>query len=159
MIRRAATDARGAAFVELVVVLPVIILLLVGSTDFARVFYFSMAVQNAALAGAQYGGANIANSGDTTGMRNRAVAAGVDIGVVLADVTAAQECSCAPDLPGSAAYSLATFTCSVPTVCTAGNHLSTRVQVTVTKTFTTLTAYPGVPSSIPISRTVWMRAQ
>lgn len=157
MTRHVVADTRGAAFVELVVVLPVIILLLVGSTDFARVFYFSMAVQNAALAGAQYGGANITNSADTTGMRNRAVAAGIDIGVVLGDVTAANECACAPDAPGSPSYTLTPVVCT--TVCGANTHLSTRVRVTVTKTFTTLTAYPGVPSSIAISRTVWMRAQ
>src|SRR5262245_9224663 len=46
---------RGAALVELVVTLPVLLVLLVGTADFARVFYLAIALTNAARAGAQFG--------------------------------------------------------------------------------------------------------
>ena len=46
---------RGSALVELAVTLPLLVLLVVGVADLARVFYVSMALTNAARAGAQYG--------------------------------------------------------------------------------------------------------
>src|SRR4051812_37857246 len=66
---------RGSALVELAFCLPVLILTFVGAADFARVFYTSIALNNAARAGAQYGAAGLANSGDTSGMQSAATGA------------------------------------------------------------------------------------
>ena len=64
-----ACSARGASIVELAVALPVIVLLVIGAADFARVFYMAIELQNAARAGAQYGAANSGASTTTTSSR------------------------------------------------------------------------------------------
>src|SRR5262245_24006581 len=46
---------RGAAAVELAVLLPVIVFLFVIAVDFGRVFYFSQVIENCARNGAIYG--------------------------------------------------------------------------------------------------------
>ena len=59
---------------ELAVTLPLLVLVMVGAIDFARVFYMGMELTNAARAGAQYGAYNPAQSGNIAGMQ--AAAAG-----------------------------------------------------------------------------------
>src|SRR4029077_3574149 len=63
-------SSRGQSMVELAIVVPVLALLLVASADFARVFYFSITVNNAARAGAQYGSQTLATAADTNGMKS-----------------------------------------------------------------------------------------
>src|SRR4051794_2896685 len=46
---------RGAALVELALATPLLLVLIVGVVDFARVFYLGMQVTDAARAGAQWG--------------------------------------------------------------------------------------------------------
>src|SRR5260370_34099905 len=64
--------ARGQSMTELAIAVPVLALLLVASADFARVFYFSIAVNNAARAVAQYGSQSIATASHSNGMMNDA---------------------------------------------------------------------------------------
>ncbi len=45
---------RGVAVVELAVLLPLLVFLFVVTVDFARVYYFSLTLQNCARAGAMY---------------------------------------------------------------------------------------------------------
>ena len=147
--RRACACQKGSAVVEFAVVLPVLVVVLMGTIDFARVMYWAMALTNAARAGVQYGALSLANSADTAGIQ-----------------TAAQN-SAASDLPGGIAAPIVARTCScnggaaTAGVCSASctNPLRVFVSVTTTKTFTTAMHYPGVPSSLALSRTVMMRAQ
>jgi hypothetical protein len=130
------------------------------------VFYRDMALTTAARAGAQYGARNTTNAQDLAGMQTAAVnGALVDIPTLTTgDITAACERMCEPDAPGSATYSLATpsggssCTTGTPT-CASGNHLIWVVTVTAAKPFSTLARYPGVPSSLNLSRTAKLRAQ
>src|SRR5260221_3845737 len=46
------TRERGSALVELAIALPLLVAVLVGTTDFARVFYLATELTNAARAGA-----------------------------------------------------------------------------------------------------------
>ncbi len=57
----------GSALVELAMCLPLLVLILVGTADFARVFYTSIALTNAARAGAQAGAYSLAQSDPVTG--------------------------------------------------------------------------------------------
>lgn len=139
----------GAALVELAVTLPLLVLVLVGTIDFARVFYAAIELTNAARAGAQYGAASVAKSNDDPGMQSTAIAAAPNISSVSA--TSTRTCECTPD-------SGSTFTGVLcPDTCPAGQHLVVSVTVTATRTFTTITLFPGIPGSIPLVRSATMR--
>jgi Flp pilus assembly protein TadG len=148
---------RGSVLVELALVMPVLVLLLVGSADFARVFYMSMAVSAAARTGAQFGASSLVNSANTSGMQTRAQAAAqADLGTVSA--VASRTCYCFPDAPVATFAPGAAVACT--TTCAAVNtHLVVTVSVTTTATFSMLAHYPGIPKTITISRTAEMRAQ
>ena len=115
---------RAVAAVELAVLLPLLGLLFVLAVDFARIFYFSMAVTNCARNGALYASLNPTNALDSTGIE-----------------TAARKD--ASSLTG------ATVT-STPDNTTAPNY----VDVTVSYSFSTLTSFPGVPSTFTVARKV-----
>jgi Flp pilus assembly protein TadG len=145
----------GAALVELAVSLPVVLLVFVITIDFARVFYLSIALTNAARAGAQYGSSTLARSGDTTGMETTATSAVNTTGV---SAVASRLCQCASDTGVFSSTSPTANDCTTPAaVSCAGNHRVITVTVTTTKTFTTLVNFPGVPSSLSVSRNATLR--
>jgi len=84
-------SSRGQSMTELAIAVPVLALLLVASADFARVFYFSIAVNNAARAGAQYGSQTIATAGDINGMKAAATQDAPNLPTIAAT---AQLCTC-----------------------------------------------------------------
>ncbi len=84
-------SSRGQSMVELAIAVPVMALLLVAAADFARVFYFSIAVDNAARAGAQYGSQTLATAADITGMKNAATQDAPNLPSLAAT---AQLCTC-----------------------------------------------------------------
>jgi Flp pilus assembly protein TadG len=137
---------RGSSLVELALMLPVLGLLLFGAIDFARGYYLSIEVTNAARAGAQFGVSNAS----VAGMQNAATSdaadvAGSDVAGITA--TAVYGCEC-PDgtgqIPGCA---------DSPGCANAVNY----VQVTTNATYTPLIPWPGVPSSIPLQGQATMR--
>jgi Flp pilus assembly protein TadG len=120
---------RGTSVVELAVLLPLLALLFVVAVDYARVFYYSVTLNECARNGALYA--------------RDAVAA------KESPYTSVEE----------AALSNASNLDPAPTVTkTNGTDAKGQpyVQVTVTYTFNTLTSYPGVPGSVALSRTVRM---
>ena len=118
----------AVAAVELAVLLPFLAFIFVVTVDFSRIFYDSLILNNCARNGALYGCANPANSLDTTGIQNAALADASNLN-------------------------------PTPTVTstTGTNSDGNYVQVTVTWTFQTITNYPGIPSTITLTRTVQMR--
>ena len=155
---RRRTDA-GGALVELALVLPVLILVFVGTVDFGRVFYASQSLNNAARAGAQYGAASPARSGDFAGMEATAVAATNTPGV---SASATRLCQCATDAGAFYPTAPSANTCNAPVATSCpGGHLVVTVTVTTTKTFTTVMAggLPGFMQSMTITRTATQRAQ
>ncbi len=118
---------RGQSLVELALVLPLLMLVILGAIDFGRVFYASMTVAGAARNGAQYASENPT---DTTGIQSAAL-----------------------DDAGSLDPA-PTVTVSGPTSDGNGGEY---VRVQVDHEFSTLIPWPGLPSSIEISRAVTMR--
>ncbi len=118
----------GVAIVELAVLLPFLAFIFIVTVDFSRVYYDSLILNNCARNGALYGCDNPTNAADTTGIQNAAL-------------------SDAANLSPS------------PTVSsTTGSDASgPYVEVTVSYTFQTLTKYPGIPSTVNLSRKVRMR--
>ena len=69
----------GQAATELAYSVPVLLLLLLAATDFARAFYFNQEVVAAARAGAQYGSQSVATVVDTSGISVAALANGTNV--------------------------------------------------------------------------------
>lgn len=116
---------RGAATVELAVLLPFLVFILVIATDWARLMYFTMCLNDAARSGALYA------SDEETRMKSR-----------HATVKDAALAEC-PDIAASA-----TVTSSQAT--DAGGR--TYAVVEVSMPFKTITNFPGVPSAETLTR-------
>jgi Flp pilus assembly protein TadG len=135
--------------VELALMLPMLVLLLLVALDFARMFYMSMAVTDAARAGAQWGAQNHASAANVSGMEQAACNSMVDFSCTPGtNTTASSFCQCA----GSST----TISCTSPGSCTAVLNF---VTVTATATFKTVVGYPGLPSSVPLSASATMQVQ
>jgi Flp pilus assembly protein TadG len=131
-MRARATQTRSAAAtVEFAVLLPFIALCFVVAVDYARIFYYSQIIENCARQGALY--------------------------------------ACDPKAPANylytstsqAALADASNLSPQPTVSsTSGTDASNNkyVAVTVTWTFNTISQFPGVPTSVTLTRTVQMRS-
>lgn len=135
---------RGQSAVELALVTPILVVLLLVAADFGRVFYTSIAVNNAARAGAQYGSESIVTAADSAGI----TAAARTDGWSSLSVTATQ-CTC----------ETSTIVTACATSYCTNNPSATYVTVTVTAPFTTLVAYPGLPSSITLTGQAIMQVQ
>jgi len=152
---RPTQNETGAALVELAVSLPLLILILVGTIDFARIFYTAIELSNAARAGAEYATYDVGRAtGSMTNAQNAAIAAAPNINTVSA--SASSLCQCATN------SGVVTAT-TPPNTCTAtcsgtGGHIVISVTVTATRTFTTIARFPGVPNTITLSRSATLRA-
>jgi Flp pilus assembly protein TadG len=124
-----ATRRKGAAAVELAILLPLLAFLFVIGVDYSRLFYHSLTVANCARNGALYGC-------DPT----RDAAASPYTSIQQAALADASTLSPTPTVTSSYGSD------------SSGNY----VEVTVTYQFQTITNYPFVPNTVNISRTVRM---
>ena len=143
--RRKSRVEAGSAFIELALFFPVLLLLLLGAIDFSRLYYASITLINSAEVGAIYGSQSVAKTSDTSGMTNAATTDGQDLSGVTA--TAQQYCKC-----GNGSAQACSITC-------VGSTKQYYVSVQTAYTFTPLFPYPGIPSSVAMTRTAVMRAQ
>ncbi len=148
-LHRFRKSERGGALIELAVVLPVLILVAIGVMDYGRVFYTSIAVSNAARAGAEWGSySEGARSDKFAEMGDFAKLEGAQAATIT--VTANRVCRCG----------LTVVTCSSTSDCGGGYGPAAEfVEVTASKTVTLFLKYPGLPTSIPISRTATFRSK
>jgi len=141
---RVIVDAEGASFVELAIVLPLFLLMLIPVMDLARGFYTAIEVASAAHAGAIHG---LENPSDTDGMVQAAKAGASNLSSVTATATYGCECS-----DGTSAVD------SCATIPTCTYNYVTYVDVSVTTPYRTVFGYPGLPSSMNITREFRLRA-
>ncbi len=138
----------GAAAVELAVALPVLLLLLIGVAEFGRIHFATIAVANAARAGAQYGAQSTVTSADIAGMNQAALNEAANIGSIT--TKAGSFCVCDN---GSAPTGGCSGTC-------AGYGLAPIfVTDTVTLNFPFIIKYPGVRSAITLQSVAVFRVQ
>ena len=142
------SSEKGSSFVELAVFIPVLLLMLVGGVDFARVFNASVTLANAAEVGAIYGTRSIAASSNTSGMQTAATNDAKDLPTMTA--TATSYCSCG---------ATGTVQTCPASGCNSSNPAHQYVKVQTTYTFSTAFPIPGIPSSVPMTRTAIMRVQ
>lgn len=127
--RRKPCARRGAAVLELAVLLPLLVFLFVIGVDFARLFYHLVTVSSAAREGAIYG------SKDMNYALN-------DAGIKAAALADASSLTPAPTVTSTTGTDAEGHNC---------------VKVTVSWTFNTISRFPGVPDTMILSRTVQMR--
>jgi Flp pilus assembly protein TadG len=148
----------GQTLLEVALMLPFLLLLAIGVIEMGRYAYISILVGNAAHAGAMYGAQNLAFSADAPGITTAAVNDFNDNTqdakkLALSGVTSAVSCGC--DNGGTVSTLACTGTGAG--ICAAGQHWVVTLSVTATGTFTSLFHFPGIPSSITVSRTSTMR--
>jgi Flp pilus assembly protein TadG len=144
----------GQTLVELGLMLPFLMLLSLGVIEMGRYAHIGILVGNAARAGVAYGAQNHITAG-TSSLPNITAAAKSDFSnngqdPALLNVTAASFCEC--DNAGT----ISSINCLTDT-CPVGQHEAVSLSVTATGTFTALFTYPGIPSSITVSRTATLR--
>jgi hypothetical protein len=150
---------RGAALVELAVSLPLLILLLVGTADFARVFYFTIELTNAARAGAQYAAYSQVQAQQAPKITNAATSAAPNIAPIIIELHLSSGlpdppvCYCALDDGTGQPWSGVACT----SICGSGHHLVETVTVTASKTFSTISHFPGIPNTLNLSRAATLR--
>jgi Flp pilus assembly protein TadG len=133
----------GGSAVELALMLPLFLLLLVGTVDMGRAFYTAIEVSSAAAAGVAYG---VQNPTDTAGMQAAATLDAADVTGIVPVAT--WGCECSDGSSGSA-------NCASTPSCTT--NVVKYVQVVTTFTYVPLFKYPGVPVSIPLTGKARMR--
>ena len=146
----------GQSLLEVALMLPFLLLLLLGVIEVGRYAYIGILVGNAARAGAAYGAQSNPQAVDTTGITNASLndfqsnGQGSNL-----TVTSAVTCGC--DSGGV----LTTAGCTPASNANAGKcaagHWVVMVTVTASGTYSSLFNYPGIPSSISISRSAAMR--
>jgi Flp pilus assembly protein TadG len=134
---------RAVATVEMALLLPFLAFLFVVAVDYARIFYFAVTLENCARNGAYYA-SNYPNSSylynDIYGYQNLDEAVLKDATNLSPAPTYVVEYSASPDGP---------FTSTVRT--------SGYLRLTVDWRFQSLTRYPGIPSTVDLSRSVIMQ--
>jgi Flp pilus assembly protein TadG len=129
---------RGVAALEFAIVLPILITILLGATDFGRFSHSSIAIANAARCGAAFATTNPYDSRDST-----AWTAGVTKAVTN-------------ELSESTAFDPAKLTVTVAPVAESSGLL--RFSVQVAYPFETLVNWPLLPASFDLKQSVVMRS-
>jgi Flp pilus assembly protein TadG len=127
-------------------IVPLLLVMALGVGDFGRVLYWAITLSQAARAGAQYGAQSNAKAADSAGIQQAAVNEAQNIGSI--SVSSQRVCECTSGVAVSCTTSCGTY--GVPRVF---------VQVTTSSTFQTIAPYPGVPSTVSLSRTAKIRLQ
>ena len=136
--------------IEFVVAMPLLLLMCIGVMDFGRVYFSSIAVANAARAGAEWGIAQPVNAFLPAKQQSFAQLDGAEVGTITFTPAPSTVCRCGGTVVG----------CATTPNCPGGYGVP-RVYVTVTakKVVALLLPYPGLPSSITIVRSATFRSQ
>ena len=86
-------EETAQAVTELALTLPILLAVLLGAAEIARVTYAAVEVSNAAEAAAQYGAQNSTTAADTTGMQTAATNDASNIALGTTTVSASYICS------------------------------------------------------------------
>ena len=134
----------GSAIIEFGLAFPLMILLLLGTADFGRIFYTYVTLASAAHTGAEYGATSAPKTNDSAGISQAALNDSTDLSGVT--ITSTPFCQCSNGSP-------------VNCVTTSCSPLRYYISVKAAKTFQTLIPYPGIPSSTDVSAVAVIRAQ
>ena len=138
-------EEAGQSLVELALTVPVLLLLLLGAAELARVAYAAIEVSNAAEAAVRYGAQNSSTADPENWPAIQATAATDAANLPLTSVTPAIECGCSND-------SLSGQSCTGFTIANCpGSHPVETLTVTTTANFDPLIHIPGLPKSFTLT--------
>lgn len=147
----------GQTLLEVALLLPFLLLLLLGVVEMGRYAYISILVGNAARAGAAYGSEGLLECVDTGNIQAAADQDFQNNGQLVSSLTVNSTTSCGCDSGGTITGAGCTTAANPDAgTCNAG-HWVVMVSVTASGTFNSLFNYPGIPSSLTVSRTATMR--
>jgi|SRR5579862_1368217 len=146
------TRQRGNALVEFAVMLPVLLLIMLGIMELGRYSYYSIAVANAARAGAAYGAQSDRTAVDDAGMLAAVQADATNIASAITSPAPVTTQFCT-EWNSSNQTESSPAPCPTSTVDTAIIHLRKYVSVTVTAKVNPLFHYFALPSSITVTST------
>jgi Flp pilus assembly protein TadG len=121
------------SLVELALLMPLFILLLLGSAEFARVAWASVLTSNAARAGASWGAQNPANAGDATGGIEAAAAAD-SVNLTGLTTTPGLTCVCSSGAPITRCTTIGTAPATALSDCPSPATITNYVHVNTTST-------------------------
>jgi len=131
----------GQAVVELALLVPVLLLIFLGTVEFGRLCYIVIETSGAARAAAEYGSQNPVTAADNAGMLLAAKQDAPELSRLT--VTSSTDiCQCAT-APGTA------IACATATSSCTGRVL-VFVQVNTSAQYTPIYPYPGRPTSITV---------
>ena len=133
-----AKDGEGQALVETALIFPLLITMLVGTAELARVAYAAIEVSNAARAGAQYGAQNGYTASDTTGISTAASNDAANLSGLT--TTSSYSCVCSD----GTASTCQTSDCS-------SSHIEETLTVNTQVTFNPVIHLPGLPTTFTLN--------
>ena len=136
-LRSILRQQQAQALIELALVAPVLLILLIGSAELARIAYGAIEVSNAAAAAVAYGAQNNMTISDTTGMQHAAASDASNIALDTSTVSISCVCS-----DGSAS------TCALTDCSTS--HMEKTLTVQTQATITTLLNVSGLPKTFTV---------
>jgi Flp pilus assembly protein TadG len=147
----------GQSLLELALATPLLLVMVLGVIELGRYAYIAILVGNAARAGAAYGSQSLPQSVDATGIQTAADNDFQNNGQNVSSLTVTSSTSCGCDSAGTVTGAGCTTDVN-PTAgtCTTG-HWVVMVSVTASGTFNALFNFPGIPTSLSVSRTSTMR--
>jgi Flp pilus assembly protein TadG len=135
----------GQALLEVALTAPLLILMFVGGTEFARVASAAIDVTNAARAGVAYGAQSVSTAADATGIQT---AAGMDADDTSASLTVTSTntgvCSSGASCTGAGS------TCLNTDCATPGDHIETVLTVDTAAVFDPVIHLPGIPRTFTL---------
>ena len=142
----------GQSIVEVALLTPLLLLLLVGVIEIGRYASQAIAVGNAARAGVAYGAQDHFAADDPAGITDAACQDFQGANTCGLTVSKAYVCQC--DDAGT--VDATPIDCSTGS-CPAPSLEVVSLQVTASGSFSSLFSYPGIPSSLAVTRTATMR--
>jgi len=128
----------GGAMVELALSVPLLFIILLGATEFARVTYAGIEVSNAARAAAQYAATNGGASADSGGITNAAQQDAYNLGTAVTATVASGVCVCSEN--ESTAVQCAP---SSGSACPTGQHVMETLVIKTSTNYNPLINYGG----------------
>lgn len=142
-IRAHGSDETGQALVETALVVPVLLVILLGAAEIARIAYAAIEVSNSAKAGAQYGAQNRKAAQDTPGIQNAAANDAADLTGLTTTPSLVCTCSDTTYVPTN---------CSDNTTCSSHNtYNEVTLTVTTSATYTPVFHTAAFPGSIVLN--------
>ncbi|HEX5234257.1 MAG TPA: TadE family protein [Silvibacterium sp.] len=144
LLARQRKSETGQSLVEIAVTLPLMMVLLVGGGEIARLAYEAIEVTNAAHAGVQYGAQSTATLQDSAGIQAAAAADASDIPSLTATPSFVLVCADGTVPADSAGPTFSNQDCHTSVI-------EELLTVTTTATFDPLIHLPGLPKTFTVN--------